>query len=101
MEYTATLTSKGQITIPLAIRKLLNLENGDKLNFFVQGQEIVLRCSEKENDPAIEAFLSLIGKDITEGKNILPLTEDFIPKEFSGMTANEVRNLTIDEDVEL
>lgn len=30
---TATLTSKGQITIPLAIRQRLNLKTGDELEF--------------------------------------------------------------------
>lgn len=30
---TATITSKGQITIPLAIRKHLRLKPGDVLNF--------------------------------------------------------------------
>jgi AbrB family looped-hinge helix DNA binding protein len=30
---TATLTSKGQITIPLAIRQRLNLKVGDELEF--------------------------------------------------------------------
>lgn len=32
---TATVTSKGQITIPKYIRKLLKIQAGDKINFFV------------------------------------------------------------------
>jgi len=33
---TATLTSKGQITIPKAIRDHLHLKSGDRLEFLVQ-----------------------------------------------------------------
>jgi antitoxin PrlF len=32
----ATITSKGQITIPKDIRALLNLHSGDKINFIVE-----------------------------------------------------------------
>ena len=32
---TATVTSKGQITIPKEIRESLNLHDGDKVNFFM------------------------------------------------------------------
>ena len=31
---TATLTSKGQITIPIEIRRKLRLKDGDKIDFF-------------------------------------------------------------------
>jgi AbrB family looped-hinge helix DNA binding protein len=31
---TATVTSKGQITIPIEVRKALKLKAGDKINFF-------------------------------------------------------------------
>ena len=33
---TATITSKGQITIPRDIRSLLDLHSGDKINFIVE-----------------------------------------------------------------
>jgi antitoxin PrlF len=31
---TATITSKGQITIPIEVRKKLGLKSGDQINFF-------------------------------------------------------------------
>ena len=34
---TATLTSKGQITIPRAIRELLRLHSGDRIAFVMHG----------------------------------------------------------------
>jgi antitoxin PrlF len=38
----ATLTSKGQITIPKVVRETLNLHTGDKLEFVVTGEGNVL-----------------------------------------------------------
>ena len=38
---TATITSKGQITIPKDIRAFLNLQSGDKINFIVDDQGAV------------------------------------------------------------
>ncbi|MHB1501165.1 MAG: AbrB/MazE/SpoVT family DNA-binding domain-containing protein [Candidatus Dormibacteria bacterium] len=35
MEKTARITSKGQVTIPVAIRRALGLDSGDKLVFEV------------------------------------------------------------------
>lgn len=36
----ATMTSKGQITIPVAVRKQLKLEQGDKVVFIEDGQGV-------------------------------------------------------------
>lgn len=43
---SATITSKGQITIPKSIRERLSLETGDKVIFKIQGDQILF---EKEN----------------------------------------------------
>ncbi len=43
---TATLTSKGQVTIPKKIRDKLNLKPGDKINFDIEtGGEVKLSTS--------------------------------------------------------
>jgi antitoxin PrlF len=39
---TATVTSKGQITIPKEIRNLLQVEEGDRIDFLVEGEDRVL-----------------------------------------------------------
>ena len=38
----AKITSKGQITIPIAIRKILNLKDGDKVAFIEKNGQYIL-----------------------------------------------------------
>lgn len=38
----AKVTSKGQVTIPAAIRKFLGIQEGDKLLFIEEGEKVVL-----------------------------------------------------------
>ncbi len=37
---TATLTSKGQITLPAELRRVLSLESGDRIEFFRQADGV-------------------------------------------------------------
>ena len=41
----AKVTSKGQITIPVEIRKMLQLKEGSKVLFFKKGNDIVIKNS--------------------------------------------------------
>lgn len=38
-----TITSKGQVTLPVSIRRRLHLEPGDRLDASVQGDKLLLR----------------------------------------------------------
>jgi antitoxin PrlF len=40
---SASVTSKGQITIPKAIRDLLHVRTGDRVDLVVEGDTVVLR----------------------------------------------------------
>jgi antitoxin PrlF len=42
MEITARLSSKGQVTVPRAVREALSLEEGDRLVFRVEGDHAIL-----------------------------------------------------------
>jgi AbrB family looped-hinge helix DNA binding protein len=43
MKHIATMTSKGQITVPVNVRNSLGLKAGDRLAFISQNGEIILR----------------------------------------------------------
>ena len=47
----ATLTSKGQVTIPLAIREALGLSAGTQLSFELTGGELRVRAISKKSWP--------------------------------------------------
>ena len=73
----ATLTSKGQITLPKSIRQALGADTGSKLAFELRGGEVVVtRADAEHEDPAIGAVLALLARDIEAGKNVRGLPED-------------------------
>lgn len=93
----ATLTSKGQITLPKAIRQALGVVAGSKVVFELRaGEVIVTRSDIKHEDPAIGAFLVLLEKDIRNGKRIGSLPDDLV----QAMLANLGQPVNLDEDIE-
>lgn len=42
-----TITQKGQVTIPVKVRRLLNLRTGDQVKFVVTGKEAKLKPSKR------------------------------------------------------
>ena len=48
MEKEAQITSKGQVTVPLEIRKLPRLKQGDKVVFEAEGDLVTLRRVRKD-----------------------------------------------------
>jgi antitoxin PrlF len=53
----ATLTSKGQITLPKSIRQALGVDTGGKLAFDLRGGEVVVtRADAEHEDPPLPRF---------------------------------------------
>lgn len=93
----ATLTSKGQITLPKPIRQVLGVETGAKVAFDLRaGEVIVSRADAEHEDPAIGAFLGLLEADIRAGRHVQTLPEDLA----RAMLANAGRAVNLDEDIE-
>ncbi|EHD20001.1 MULTISPECIES: type II toxin-antitoxin system PrlF family antitoxin [Brenneria] len=94
----ATITSKGQITLPKPIRQALGVDAGGKVAFDLQedGHIVVSRVDAEHEDPAIGAFLSLLARDIEAGRHVRGLPEDLA----RSMLANVGHGARMDEDID-
>lgn len=69
----STIGRRGQMTVPRAIRRLLNLEEGDRVAFIQREDEVVLR-------PLTKTLLNLRGS--------IPTTE---PQDFDAIRAQVIQ----------
>ncbi len=95
----ATLTSKGQLTLPKSIRQALGVDAGGKVAFDLNGSQVVVyrvEDSARHRDPAIEGFLSLLETDIRSGQNLTSLPQAL---ERSMMNASK-RQVDLDDEIE-
>ena len=60
MKDIATVTSKGQITVPLAVRSRLGLKEGDRIEFINQDGRTTIRPVRGEENP-FSSFAGALG----------------------------------------
>ena len=74
----ATMTAKGQITLPKPIRQALGVDVGAKVAFALRedGQVVVSRADAEHEDPAIGAFLDLLAADFRAGRHVGAVPDD-------------------------
>lgn len=94
----ATLTSKGQVTLPKPIRQALGVDAGGKIAFRLRedGLVVVSRAEEEHQDPAIAAFLDLLAADIQSGQRLQSLPDDLA----RDMLALAGRMVDLDDDIQ-
>ncbi|MDE2912847.1 MAG: type II toxin-antitoxin system PrlF family antitoxin [Paracoccaceae bacterium] len=99
----ATMTAKGQITLPKAIRQALGVDVGARVAFELHedGQVVVSRDEAEHEDPAIGAFLDLLAGDVRAGRNVRAMPDDLARDmlEHAGREAGPDED--IDDDVAL
>ncbi|MFT4248481.1 MAG: type II toxin-antitoxin system PrlF family antitoxin [Pseudomonas sp.] len=102
IQEVATLTSKGQITLPKSIRQALGANTGSKLAFELRGGEVVVtRADAEHEDPAIAAFLALLVRDIEAGQHVRGLPEDLARTMLAHAGHQVDLGEDFDEDVEI
>ena len=92
----AKVTSKGQITIPVEIRKQLNLKPGDKVLFIEENGKITLANSSEgvnsktSNNPVtdtsfLQQKLKEMANDSDIQKEIIAINQEFESTEIDGL----------------
>lgn len=74
----ATMTERGQITVPAAIRKMLGVRSG-RVTFkgLSDGTVIIAQTAEDQDDPALAPFLALLADDIaSRPEQLVTMTEE-------------------------
>ncbi len=97
----ATMTSKGQVTLPKTIRQALSLDAGSRLAFTLRGNEIVITEENEHNDPAVASFLSLLEQDIAHGRHVSTLPDDLAKSLVTALEHDQGHNQEISGDVDL
>lgn len=93
----ATLTSKGQITLPKSIRQALGVDTGSKLAFDLRnGEVVVTRADAEHEDPAIGAFLRLLEADLRAGRHLQSLPEELA----QALLVNAGHGVDLDEEID-
>lgn len=96
-EVEATITKKGQTTVPAAIRRVLGIDKGSSVVFRSMKDGTVILIPKpsvsEENDPMLEPFLQLLANDIAKHpETLMPVSVGLF---------DQINDLVADVDVDL
>lgn len=60
MSYSSSISSKGQVTVPLEIRSRLGLCAGDRVEFVIEGEHTIIRPLRPKTNPFAE-YAGMLG----------------------------------------
>ena len=74
----AKLSANGQVTVPIEIRRKLNLKEGDKLLFIEQGGEIIIRNASATTIVRVQEAFTEAAKDfgVTDSDDVQGLVDE-------------------------
>lgn len=93
----ATVTEKGQTTVPKSVREALGLGHGDRIAFSIdENSRVSIERDETEAaDPVIESFLEFLAKDM---RNHPDASISEIPDTLRARMARLTKGMTVDLD---
>lgn len=99
LEVESTLTDRYQTTVPETVRRALQLSKRDKIHYSIRpnGEVVLTRAQEHEDDPVLGEFLAFLARDIsTNPQHLKTLDQEFVQR-----VQRLVANVEIDLDAPL
>ena len=94
IQETSTITAKGQTTVPKSVRQALGVKSGGRIVYRIEGNRVTMQSATAEHrDPALAAFLQLLGNDVAGARNVRDL-----PKERAASMRKAMREVSISLD---
>lgn len=95
LQSESTLTDRYQTTIPDAVRTALGLGKRNKIRYTIQsnGQVILSKAKQTEDDPALEPFLTFLALDIKDNPQRLRAASSDLVGRVKALTAGVEINL--------
>jgi len=79
---SATITSKGQITIPKKIRDRLNLKSGDSVDFEVESDDRVVMIPSKHKPEVVYGILHREGAEAVSSEEMEDEVTDYFKQKY-------------------
>lgn len=92
----ATITQKGQATVPKSVREALGVDNGERIVFSVdEDRRVSIEREDDETDPVVESFLTFLAEDMRKqpGASIVD-----IPESLRGRMERLTAGIAVDPD---
>ncbi len=85
----STLTDRYQTTVPEPIRKALHLHKREKIRYTLQpdGNVLLSRADESDNDPILNQFLTFLAQDINQHPERLQILNHDLVAHVSSLVA--------------
>lgn len=99
VEERSKITSKGQTTVPIAVRRALGVDLGGEIAFVVGDDGVrVRRVGAEEADPVIDSFLHFLATDMTRNPQSVQAFPSDLAKRMAALTAD--MPIDLDEDID-
>lgn len=93
------ITSKGQTTIPKAVRQALGVSYGGDIAYVIdEGGRVSLFAAEEETDPVIDGFLSFLAQDMARNPSQISALPAGLAERMAALTAG--MTVDLDEDID-